>query len=150
MDVVEIYKIAHQNFENDIDRRIKMNQFYFTVSASISVAASFVFLNRKSIIELGFHETFFLAFISSILLMVLFVSISWLMYIRAHSKLQLAQLQVIRAIEGDLSHKTIGAVNELFYKEVGKFDRTYAERLIPISFLIFGTALLIQALATKV
>ncbi len=150
MDFLELYKITCQNFENDIDRRIKMNQFYFTVAASISVATSYVLVNRKVILDLGFTEILFLAFAGSLLLMILFVNISWLIYIRAHSKLQLAQLQVIRKIEADLSYQSIGAVNEIFYKKVGKVDRTFAERLIPVSFLIFGMVLLAQAVIAKI
>ncbi len=149
VDTIEFYKIACQNFENDIDRRLRMNQFYFTVSASISAAASFVLINKKMMSELGFTETLFITFIGSLLLMILSINVSWLVYIKAHSRLQIAQLEVIKSMEAKLSNVAIGAVNELFYKNVGRFDRTFAERLIPISFLIFGVALLAQVIIAK-
>lgn len=146
---IEFYKIVCQNFENDIDRRMRMNQFYFTVSASICVAASFVIINKKSIIEVGFSEITFLTFIGSLLTVILFINISWLAYIKVHGKLQLAQIQIIKAIEESLSHKGVGAVIDLFHQKPRRFTRTSAERLIPISFLIFGTALLAQVLISK-
>ena len=144
--IVELYNILIRVYESELDRRIKMNQFYFTISASVTVATSFVLLNKKAIMDAGIASILLNRILFMFAFMVLVINVSWMSYIRAHSKLQEAQFEVMKIIEKELPYPLFTTMTELYAGKVGMLNRTFSERLIPLSFLFFGLTLLAQVL----
>ncbi len=138
---LEIFKSYLTVMENDVDRRMKMNSYYFTLSASLTVAISFLITNKKAILD-NAPENLYIAFMIGFSLIELSINISWISYLRSHIRLQKAQIEVMKEIEKGLSFTPITLETKKYRQYVGPYTRTFSERLIPLSFLCFGAALL--------
>lgn len=136
--VVEIYKLYVETAERNIERRLRANQFFFSLITALFVA--FAYLNKDAldqILTLSRAPRFeaLATCVLSVLLMV--ISFFWYSVLLNFRALSAAKYRVILDIEQRLGVEPF--TDEWgHYKQIRRTESTQIELMIPLAFFFVG------------
>lgn len=135
---IEIYKTFVDTAERNIERRMHINQFYYSLVAAIFVAFSYI--NNGSIREVftqGASKATEIVPIWLLPLFLIIVSLSWFSILLSFRALSSAKYRVILELERELPYDPFKREWD-HYKTIRKTEATQVELIIPIVFYLVG------------
>jgi hypothetical protein len=150
---IEIYKIFVDSAERNVERRMRINQFYFSIVAALFIAYAYMAEGKllgtaemirewsgRSSLPIGATERALATLPLWILpLFLMVIGMSWFSVLLSHRALSTAKYQVIGDIEKDLPVQPF--IQEwLYFKRVRKIETTQLELAIPLLFYVAAVA----------
>lgn len=129
---VEIYKTFVDTAERNIERRLQTNRYFFALTAALFVAYAFLLENRTKRLPDDLEVIHTIAF-WTLPVLLLIISLSWYLAIRAFRSLSKAKYDVISRMEKELPQKPF--LLEWEAQEVKILTGTVIEMIVP---LVFG------------
>jgi hypothetical protein len=137
---IEIYKIFVDTAERNVERRMRTNQFYFSLVAASFIAYSYLAEGslKSAIISVNHAEPIIANVPSWALpLFLLIISMSWFSALLSFRALSAAKYSVILNLEKELEFEPFNREWE-YYKQARKIETTQIELAIPILFYFVG------------
>lgn len=137
---IEIYKTFVDTAERNIERRMRTNQFYFSLVAALFIAYSYLAETslKDTVITSNSVDSAFANVPSWALpLFLLVVSMSWFSVLLSFRALSTAKYAVISDLEKQLEFEPFNKEWE-YYKGSRKIETTQIELAVPILFYLVG------------
>ncbi|NJM34087.1 MAG: hypothetical protein HC850_04495 [Rhodomicrobium sp.] len=130
--------------ERNIERRMRTNQFYFSITAAVFVVYSYLNANKiKNIATLPLSQSldeFSIAMLALPVFLII-VSMSWFSLLLSFRSLSKAKYAVICEIESDLPIQPFTREWD-FYKKYRRTEITVLELVVPFLFYVIAAAVL--------
>ena len=149
---IDIYKLFVETAERNVERRLRSNQFYFSIVAALFVAYSWLAQGRfpfatpaagAADTETGTQSLIEMAALSVPLwvlpLFLLVVSLSWLLVLLSFRALSAAKYKVVHEMEKELPFQPFDR-EWAHYKQIRKVETTQLELLVPLLFCVAAIA----------
>jgi hypothetical protein len=133
---IEVYKLYVATAENNIERRLKMNQYYYSVVVAIFIAYAYLAegkLNASLSASLASLPT--VAIIWGLPAFLLIVSAAWLLQLHSARRLTQAKYSVIAALERDMLLKPFDLEWQAIRKQRGVPRGSTMEMIVPALFV---------------
>lgn len=140
---VELYKLYVQTAESNIDRRLQMHRFFFSVFAGICIAYAFIFerLHASTVTDANAHLGHSVALLLPALAGA--ISIAWLFITLAFRHLSRVKYKIIAELETEFDISVHRREWEEFKRAHRSGTITQWELLVPL--LLFGFSVLVIA-----
>jgi len=130
---IEIYKTYVDTAERSIDRRIETNKFFLTLVAGIFVAYAFLLEDKLKRVPESIDLLGTIAY-WTLPVLLLIVSYTWFLSIRAFRSISTAKYNVISEMERQLPHKPF--LTEWETRNVKFLTGTRIEMIVPLVFCL--------------